>query len=235
MTDSLKYEGDELKLFQHAKHWKKYFSGQIKPYIKGDVLEVGAGIAATTLLLNDGSAEEWILLEPDKEMCALLDKKMASGELPANCQVQTGTIDMVNCSFDTIIYIDVLEHIERDANELQKAEALLNAGGNLIVLSPAFNFLYNPFDKAIGHYRRYTKKMLKKITPAGLPLISIRYYDSTGYFAALMNKFLLRKKYPTQQQVLFWDNWLVPVSKVTDQVFFHSFGKSIIAVWNKPA
>lgn len=234
MTDSLQYEGDELKLFQHAKHWKKYFSEQIKPYIKGQVLEVGAGIAATTQLLNDGSAKKWILLEPDKEMSALLERKMESGELPANCLVQTGTIGRVNASFDTIIYIDVLEHIEQDANELQKAAALLNAGGTIIVLSPAFNFLYNPFDKAIGHYRRYNKKMLKKITPAVLTLISIRYYDSTGYFAALMNKLLLRKKYPSQQQVLFWDNWLVPVSTITDKVFFHSFGKSIIAVWNKP-
>ena len=235
MTDSLKYEGDELKLFQHAKHWKKYFSQQIKPYIKGHVLEVGAGIAATTLLLNDGSAEEWVLLEPDEEMSASLKKKMEAGELPVNCQLQTGMIDRVKSIFDTIIYIDVLEHIERDTDEMQKAAALLNAGGHIIVLSPAFNFLYNPFDKAIGHFRRYNKKMLKKITPAGLPLLSIRYYDSIGYFAALMNKLFLRKKYPTQQQVLFWDNWLVPVSKVTDQVFFHSFGKSIIAVWKKQA
>lgn len=234
MTDPLQYEGDELKLFQHAKHWKKYFSAQIQPYIKGHVLEVGAGIAATTLLLNDGSAKNWILLEPDKEMSASLKKKMESGELPANCLVETGTIDQVNALFDTIIYIDVLEHIERDDNELQKAAYLLNKGGTIIILSPAFNFLYNPFDKAIGHYRRYNKKMLKKITPAGLTLMSMRYYDSMGYFAALMNKLLLRKKYPAQRQVLFWDNWLVPISTITDQLFFHSFGKSIIAVWNKP-
>ncbi len=234
MTDPLQYEGDELKLFQHAKHWKKYFSDQIQPHIKGRVLEVGAGIGATTLLLNDGSVKEWILLEPDKEMSALLEKKMESGELPANCLVQTGTIDQVNANFDTIIYIDVLEHIEHDANELQKAASLLNTGGIIIVLSPAFNFLYNPFDKAIGHYRRYNKKMLKKITPAGLTLMSMRYYDSTGYFAALMNKLFIRRKYPSQQQVLFWDNWLVPVSTITDQLFLHSFGKSIIAVWNKP-
>ena len=54
MTESFKYQGDELELFQHAKNWKKYFSRQIKPFIKGNVLEVGAGIGATTLLLNDG-------------------------------------------------------------------------------------------------------------------------------------------------------------------------------------
>lgn len=235
MTYSFKYEGDELVLFQHAKHWKKYFSQQIKPYIKGNVLEVGAGIGATTPLLNDGSAEKWVLLEPDEEMSAALKKKIESRELFANCQLQTGTIDTVISTFDTIVYIDVLEHIEKDAEEIQKAATLLNAGGHIIVLSPAFQFLYNPFDKAIGHHRRYNKKIIKNITPAGLQLISSRYYDSIGYFAALMNKLFLRKKYPTQKQVHFWDNWMVPVSKVTDNIFFHSFGKSIIGIWKKPA
>jgi 2-polyprenyl-3-methyl-5-hydroxy-6-metoxy-1,4-benzoquinol methylase len=234
MTDSFKYEGDELVLFQHAKHWKKYFSQQIKPYIKGNVLEVGAGIGATTFLLNDGSATKWLLLEPDEAMSAGLKKKIEEKELPANCQLQTGTIDNVTSTFDTIIYIDVLEHIEKDAEEMEKAAAILNTEGHIIVLSPAFQFLYNPFDKAIGHHRRYNKKIIKNITPAGLQLLSSKYYDSVGYFAALMNKLFLRKKYPTQQQVFFWDNWMVPVSKVTDNIFFHSFGKSIIGVWKKP-
>lgn len=57
----------------------------------------------------------------------------------------------------------MLEHIEADAAEMNKAAALLNPGGHIIVLSPAFQFLYNPFDKAIGHYRRYNKRMLKKL------------------------------------------------------------------------
>jgi len=234
MTDSFKYEGDELVLFQHAKHWKKYFSQQIKPYIKANVLEVGAGIGATTLLLNDGSVKKWLLLEPDEEMSSTLKKKIEAKELPANCQLQSGTIDNVTSTFDTIIYIDVLEHIEKDGEEMEKAAALLNAGGHVIVLSPAFQFLYNPFDKAIGHHRRYNKKTIRNITPAVLRLVSSRYYDSAGYFAALMNKLFLRKKYPTQKQVLFWDNRMVPVSKVTDKIFFHSFGKSIIGVWKKP-
>ena len=117
---------------------------------------------------------------------------------------------------------------------MKKAANLLNSGGHIIVLSPAFQFLYNPFDKAIGHYRRYNKKMLGMITPAGLQLVSNKYYDSIGYFAALMNKLFLRKKYPTLKQVLFWDNWMVPVSKVTDKLFFHRFGKSIIGILEKP-
>lgn len=231
MKDAIKYPGDELELFQHAKNWKAYFSRQLKPFIHGDVLEAGAGIGATTLLLNDGKAGRWVLLEPDEEMGIILRKKMETKHLPANCSFQPGTIDNLKEKFDCIIYIDVLEHIENDQEELKKAAALLNPGGNLLVLSPAFGSLYNPFDKAIGHFRRYNKKMLRKLGPPGLKLVQCRYLDSTGYFAAAANKLLFRKKYPSQKQVLFWDCWMVPVSRITDKMFFHSFGKSIVAVW----
>jgi cyclopropane fatty-acyl-phospholipid synthase-like methyltransferase len=233
MSEPFKYPGDELVLFQYATNWKKYFSKQIMPFIKGNVLEVGAGIGSTTQLLNDGSSNQWLMLEPDEKMFEMLGKRIESKEFPANCQLQKGTIDQITSTFDTIIYIDVLEHIENDAEEMKKAAALLNAGGHIIVLSPAFNFLFSPFDKAIGHYRRYNRKMFRKISPDGLQLISNRYYDTVGYFAALMNKLFLRQKYPTLKQVKFWDKWMVPVSRIKDKLLFHSFGKSIIAVWQK--
>lgn len=233
MPASFTYQGDELALFQHAKNWKNYFSSIIKPFIKGDVAEVGAGIGSTTLLLYNTEATNWLLLEPDENMSALLRQKIQSKELPEICQVQTGTLRDVKQLFDTIIYIDVLEHIEQDEAEMKQATALLKPGGHIIVLSPAFGFLYSPFDKAIGHYRRYNKKMLRKLTQPGIELVHNRYYDSVGYFAGLANKLLLRKKYPTQKQVLLWDRWMVPVSKVTDLLFFHAFGKSIIGVWKK--
>lgn len=233
MTDAFKYQGSELELFQHAKNWKNYFSRIIRPFIKGRVLEVGAGIGATTLLLNDGTAASWLLLEPDAEMNSLLEKKIVAKEFPVNTTLKTGTINAITESFDTIIYIDVLEHIEADAEELRTAAGKLKPGGHIIVLSPAFQYLYNPFDKAIGHYRRYSRKNLVKITPAGLIISSNRYYDTVGYFAALINKLLLRQKYPTIKQVLFWDRWMVPVSRFSDKLFFHSFGKSIITIWQK--
>lgn len=233
MTEPFKYQGSELELFQHANNWKRYFAGVIRPFIKGNVLETGAGIGSTTLLLNDGSPTSWLLLEPDDVMSENLVNQCRTGQLPANCQVKKGTTENLMGSFDTIIYIDVLEHIENDRAELMRASALLKPGGHLVVLSPAFQHLFSPFDKAIGHFRRYTRSALEKISPQELKAVSIRYYDSTGYFASVMNKLLLRQRYPSLRQVKFWDKWLVPVSRISDKVFFHSFGKSIIAIWRK--
>ena len=64
--------------------------------------------------------------------------------------------------YDTIIYLDVLEHIEHDQKEFLNAFSNLNDGGHLIVSVPAYNFLYSKFDKDFGHYKRYNKADFKK-------------------------------------------------------------------------
>jgi hypothetical protein len=232
MTEPYTYPGNELSLFENA---KKYISSRLSPYIKGKVLEVGAGIGANTVLLNNDHASEWLLLEPDEDMTFELTAKIQNNLLPPKCEVMNMTISQLSkeLRFDTIIYIDVLEHIESDKSELETASSLLNKGGHLIVLSPAFQSLYSPFDKAIGHYRRYSLTELKQLTPPSVKIIQLRYLDSVGYFASLFNKLFLRQSYPTLKQVSFWDKWMIPVSRFTDKIFFHSFGKSIVAVWKK--
>jgi len=235
MDESIKYPGQELKLFEKAINWKKYFSQLLQPCIHGTVLECGAGIGATTKMLNNGTYHEWILLEPDKEMANLLRNKISRNELPANCKVIEGTISSFENKsvFDTILYIDVLEHIENDNEEIERAAFCLNNGGHLIILSPAFPSLYSKFDNAIGHYRRYTKKKLRSLLPASLKQRSLRYLDSSGFFLSFTNRIFLKQKYPTEKQVHFWDKLLIPVSKISDKIFNYSFGRSILGIWQK--
>lgn len=233
MESSYTYPGDELSLFQHAVNWKKYFSKQIKPYIKGKVLEVGAGIGTTTTFLQNDKIEEWWLFEPDDKMAVQLENKIAAKQLPSYCRLARENMIPETESFDTIIYIDVLEHIEDDKNELLRAAKKLRKNGHLIVLSPAFQFLYSPFDKSIGHFRRYNKQALKASGPDDCKLIQCKYLDSAGYFASLMNKLILKQKTPTLKQIRFWDRIILTVSTIADKFFLHSFGKSIIAVWQK--
>lgn len=235
MSTEYKYPGEELRLFETATNWKNYFASHISSYLTGKVLEVGAGIGGTTLLLNKGKADTWLLLEPDETMQLILQQKIKDKLLPSNCKAVQGALDSLdkNERFDCIIYIDVLEHIENDAAEVKKATDLLVQGGHLIILSPAYQFLFSPFDKAIGHYRRYNRKTLSAIQPASFIREKVIYLDSIGFFASLLNKIALRQSYPAKRQVQFWDQWMVPVSKITDRIFFYSFGKSILAVWKK--
>jgi len=229
------YIGNELELFAAATNWKKYVTKLVRPYISGSVLEAGAGIGTNTLYFINDSTTHWLLLEPDDQFSYTLTELVKEKKMPAACEVFKGyTADLATTKqFDCIIYIDVMEHIEQDRSEMESATRLLKTDGFLIVLSPAHQFLMSPFDRAIGHYRRYTKKSLSAIANEQLKLTKMIYTDSIGFFASLANKLLLQQKYPTKKQIHFWDTWMVPLSVVIDKLLFFKAGKTVIGVWKK--
>jgi SAM-dependent methyltransferase len=234
MTE-FKYVGSELDLFAAAGNWKMYWSRQIQLFLTGDILEVGAGIGSNTRFLDCGGAGRWVCLEPDPELAGQLAASLGGMESGRAHETDCGTLESLSGQqFDTIVYIDVLEHIENDGEELNRAASHLRPGGHVIVLSPAHQRLFSPFDAAIGHFRRYDRPMLRTISPAGLRLDRMRYLDCAGLILSAANMLLLRQSMPTKTQLRFWDQWVVPVSQVLDKLLFYSVGKTIIAVWVKP-
>lgn len=229
------YASNELPLFAAALNWKRYFSRRLAPYLGPNVLEVGAGLGATTRAMRAEHPGRWTCLEPDPAMVASLEAAAAAGEFGNNCEVKQGTVaDLsADCRYDSLIYIDVLEHIERDAEELLRASGHLNQNGTIVVLSPAFNFLFSEFDAAVGHFRRYNIQSLRALTPPGTILQAAFYLDSAGLFASLANRLFLRKSMPTPSQILLWDTKLVPISQILDGVFNHFAGRSVVGVWRK--
>jgi len=112
---------------------------------------------------------------------------------------------------------------------------LLEEGGILIVVSPAHQWLYSPFDKAIGHYRRYTKKTLRSIIPDLFEEKKLLYLDGVGLMASLINKVLLQQPYPTKKQIVFWDQYIIPASTIFDYLTRAFAGRSILGIWEKRA
>lgn len=226
------YIGTELEGFAHARNWKRYLRSRIAPFLRGHVLEVGAGIGTTTLAFRDGREASWTSVEPDPALARSLPARAPS---LAAVEVIAGTIDRVPAArrFDCVLYIDVLEHIEDDAAEVRRAAARLDVGGALVVLAPAHQWLFSPFDAAIGHYRRYDKGMLRTLTPPGVELVRLEYLDSTGWILSLLNRLVLKSSAPTKEQVLTWDRYFVPVSRVLDAVIGRRAGKSVLAVWRR--
>nr|MBP7409616.1 hypothetical protein [Flavobacteriales bacterium] len=133
-----------------------------------------------------------------------------------------------------ILYADVIEHIEDSKAELQRAQEMLAPGGHLLILVPAFQFLYSEFDKAIGHHRRYDKQLMQQELPSGMEILTLRYLDSMGLLLSLGNKWFLKQREPSTGQIRFWDRNVVPVSRITDTVFMHAFGRSLLCVSLKP-
>lgn len=236
MTE-IAYPGQELDTFANAKNWKAYFRSLLHPYLRGRVLEVGAGIGATTRALWDERVSEWVLLEPDRSFSTRLMDAKRDGSLPARVEINAGSVQDLpeGRLFDTILYIDVLEHIADHAGELRASEKHLAPGGVIVVLSPAWPWLFSEFDRAVGHQRRYTKASLRAVVPPQLRIERLFYADAVGLMFSTANRLLLRQDLPTPAQVKFWDRTAIPVSRLIDPILMRGLGRSIIAVLRKPA
>jgi len=232
-SQSYEYIGQELDLFSRATNWKAYVRSALAPFIQGNVLEVGAGIGTTTRVLRECTSGYWTCLEPDPNLAARLTENFEKRPLKAPASVRTGTLSDLESeeTFDTLLYIDVLEHIEDDGQELRKAWRHLRPGGRLIVLCPAHNFLFSPFDAAIGHFRRYNRRMMTRLTTPGLTLQTCFYLDSVGMLLSLGNRMLLRQGSPTPAQIAFWDTRIVPISRLVDRLIFRALGKTVVGIW----
>ena len=225
------YAGTELEIFRHARNWKAYYGRMLRPFLGSDVLEVGAGLGATTAALVSGRQRRWVCLEPD----AALAGAIRSSALPPQCEVMVGTIAGLagEPQFDSILYLDVLEHIDDDRGELARAVRLLRPGGHLVILAPAHRSLYSPFDAAIGHRRRYDRGMLDAVMPGEMTPVVSRYLDSAGIVLSLGNRLIRRASMPTRRDIALWDKLVIPLSRVVDPLLGYRAGKSLLDVRRK--
>ena len=228
------YEGGELDVFTLATNWKAYWASRVEQHVGSRVLEVGAGLGATARVLCK-TQKKWIALEPDPALAQRMRDEIDAERLPPICEVRVGTLEDLDASevFDTILYIDVLEHIQDDRGELEHAAASLDQGGSIVVIAPAHQYLYTAFDKAIGHFRRYDRRMITALNPSGLKLSRFEYIDSVGFLASLGNRLLLNSSSPSASQIKVWDRLMVPLSRCLDPLLQRRFGKSVLAVWSK--
>jgi hypothetical protein len=232
----MEYIGQELEFFAHAKNWKNYYAGLLKPYICGDVLEVGGGIGSTFRIVSNNKVINWTAVEPDVKLANRFQSSIQEDTATVKPKVVVGTISSISASpsYDCIIYIDVLEHIETDYEEMRLACERLRVGGKLIVLSPAHQLLFTEFDRAIGHFRRYSISSLGDVA-LSLPLnkVAMFYLDSAGLLLSLTNKLLLKQRMPTLSQIRIWDNAIIPISRILDRCLTYRIGKTVIGIWEK--
>lgn len=230
-TNQYSYVGTELELFAGACNWKRYWAGKLRPFVHGDVLDIGAGLGSTFEYLHQGT-DSWTCLEPDERLCKQLSQRLSASERPP--RTRCGTLEQLGPDerFDTLLYIDVLEHIEQDAEQLRAAVRHLAPGGSLIVLSPALPWLFSPFDKSVGHFRRYTRRSLASVAPPRVTIKSWFFLDGLGVLASLFAR-VAKRSVPTTAQIATWDALIVPLSRLTDTLTSRWFGRTIVMIWVK--
>jgi len=227
MTEN-QYIGDELPIFSRALNWKKYWSNLIKQgtFVENSI-EIGAGIGSNIPYLL-GNSKQLYLLEPD----TLFYKNYLYpySLMYDSITVINGTISDLEKKIllDHIYYIDVLEHIENDKLELEKATRILTNKGSIFILVPAHKFLFSEFDQSVGHFRRYTIKSLSQIIPTEYHIVNAKYLDSLGFCLSTVIKIFPKKISPTEKNIQIWDKYLVPLSKLLDKLLGYKIGKSLL-------
>ena len=225
----MKYPGAELDSFDKASVWRKYIFWIIKNYIKGFTLEVGAGIGSFTSNYKS-LASNITLSEIDTDNLNFIKEKFKTD----NFNFTSDYTKNINKNFDTIMYLNVLEHIEKDNKEIEDAFKKLNPNGYLIVLVPAHNKLYSKFDKAVGHFKRYDIDFFKNIKIQKSKLIKLCYLDAAGYFLYYLNKIFFKEEvYPSKIKILIWDKIFTPLTFFLDKILMYKFGKNILYVIQK--
>ena len=226
----MEYPGLELENFDKAHIWRKYIYFLIRKYFKNDFLEVGAGIGSFTKNYMD-NFNSIMLTETDSNNLHYLEKKFINKK---NIKISNNLVKNINNKFNTIIYLNVLEHIEDDIEEINKALEKLNPEGFLIILVPAHNSLYSKFDKAVGHKKRYELNFFKEKKIKNAKLIDLYYLDCVGYFLYFINQFIFKEEvYPSKFKILIWDKLFTPLTIFIDFLLRYKFGKNIMYILQK--
>ena len=227
---TIDYEGWELEHFDNSENFRNYQNDLFKNHLRGHVAEIGPGNGENLQIYKD-KVEILELYEPSKDLFNNLKSKFGSDN---KIIINNEVFSLKENTFDSILYLDVLEHIENDHQEIIKAFNSLKEGGKLIINVPAFQHLYSNFDKDVKHFRRYNKKtLLNLIKNLNYLSYELKYYDSLGYILSLLSK-LFTKNYKNNfnKKIKIW-NSLIPLSKILDTLIFHLFGKSLILIITK--
>ena len=220
---SIIYDGWELEFFDKANNFRNYQFDLLKKDLKGCIAEIGPG-NGIFLDRYKSLVDEIHLYEPSPNFIKNLELKKINNVKIFN----SNFIEKPNY-YDTILYLDVFEHIENDYLEFTKAYNSLKQHGCLIINVPAYQHLYSQFDKDINHFRRYSKtSFLNLIKNFNLSSIDLKYYDSIGYLLSLASKnSKLEYKKNFSLKIKIWDN-LIIFSRIIDLLIFNGFGKSLM-------
>jgi SAM-dependent methyltransferase len=231
---SHQYIGKDLEAMSFAENYHRWIISEMAAYVTGKVAEVGAGVGSVSSLLLNLGVKHLDAFEPSVDMYAKLQSNLNLVPQAAAINAFFG-VGCAPASYDTVVYINVLEHIEDDAGELERARDALVAGGHLLIFVPALSWLYSNLDREVGHFRRYTKhNMVRLVEDAGLDVLKARYFDIAGVLPWYIN-FVLLKNSIGGGSVALYDKLVVPIMRPVERFLPLPIGKNVLLIAKKPA
>jgi 2-polyprenyl-3-methyl-5-hydroxy-6-metoxy-1,4-benzoquinol methylase len=240
MDEHWKYEGRELESMWVAKNYRRWILSRLDPFLGQRIVEVGAGDGSFSELLLERKPQSLTAIEPSANMYPLLVKKLE--RIDPGHTVRAIQSTLVNTALqypgvggaDSIVYINVLEHVEDDQAELHTAHSMLASGGRVLVFVPAHEWLMSRFDRKLGHFRRYTRESLSaKFKGAGFTIRFSAYFDVLGIFPWWLKYRILQSDEMEASLVRAFDRCGVPLSRAFDLITNFRIGKNVIVVGEK--
>ena len=230
---------DENKYFYNEDESIPVIESLFGAHIGKCVLEIGSGTGAIAHWLVQCGASV-TAVEPEPVLAKKILPRFSSSE---NIEVIIGgstdayrQLSDKNKIFDTVIYLNVMEHISDDLGEFNKAKAIRKPGGKLLVYVPALPWLYSQIDADTGHVRRYTKKLLREVTAkSGFEIVSLDYFEVVGIIPYLIVYKLLRRRVVTGSSSGFYNKAILPLSLILHRIMRGRLvGKNLVLVASKP-
>jgi ubiquinone/menaquinone biosynthesis C-methylase UbiE len=200
-------------------------------------IEVGCGIGNFTATLAD---RELVVGLDVEASCIDKHRERFAGYSNIRSEVMdAGSAQFASLAShrpDSVVCLNVLEHISDDRTALANMASVLGPGGRVILIVPAFAALYGPIDARLGHHRRYSKRGLSELAAAvGLRVRTLKYMNTVGFIGWWVNAKMVPREAQSEAQIKLFDRAIVPVMSRLEAMIPPPFGQSIFAVLEKPA
>ena len=228
------YATDDLETMSEARRYQAHVLGLFRRYIGSRVLEVGCGIGTTTRSLLE-IADVVLGIEPNRSSAERV--RAAIGDHPRfklrECHLEEcDQAELQQERFDTIVCVNVLEHIEDDVKALQAfRDIVAPANGHVLIFVPAVQAAYGPLDAELGHHRRYSKRSLAAaFDAAGLNLSVLRYTNPIGLLGWMYNARISKSTAHSSRQIALFETLVAPWALPLERMIPMPIGLSLVAV-----
>jgi len=206
-----------LSSLSHARRFNRWMVKTIEPYLGYRILEVGAGIGNISRQLPQ--REKLIVTDVDATYLEILQQAYSGNDLvdvtPLDISQEDDFAGLGEALCDTIVCLNVLEHIEDDLGALKRMKRLLQTDGRLILLVPQYKWLFGSYDRVAGHYRRYTRKNLRtRLKAAGFHYLKFKRFNFISIPAWWINACLLKRKRMGRIQLKIFDTFVLLIKMV---------------------
>ncbi len=226
------YEGRDLEVLFNLPHYYDWIVSTFRPWLSGHTMEIGAGIGTISTRLVD-NVDRLDIVEPSAHLAPRFPKSLTDNPKTSFFfeTLERHLPQVADIACDSVVMVNVLEHIEDDAAAVRELHRVLKPGGHLLLFVPALAFLFSELDRLHGHYRRYHLRPLADLLERnGFQIVLKRYFDMAGVLPWWLVNTIGRKATFDPGMVKLYDRFVIPVSRFVEKKLSPPIGRNIIIV-----